>query len=455
MNLKLKDKPLSFQIWIILGIILGGTAIIIAITTPFVLRSSFTKESYARLEDAQEYLINYGNIREELFNFTPSLPKEENMKEPSFRIVRHALLSNEGIMIGSNTPIEYGEIFISQSISQDVEAKNYQEELDKRHLFYRIREVEITNKTFYLVSYITSMYRDNLVEIIFGSLIRILIIISVVTWIASILLARYLSRPLKNLESKVRNIANKKWDIPVDLDRKDEIGRLGKTVDWMRKQLIKRDQKQQEFLQEASHELKTPIMVIRSYIQSLLDGIIPKEDMNKTLQNMENETFKMEKRVHSLLNITKMDHLANQSLQIEKVNLKDLILKKVNRFEWRNVEIDWDLNLENIICECDKEKMEVVLDNIFDNQLKYAHNEVKVDLKKDNANVVIKIYNDGPQIEEENKEKIFKKFQKGEDGEFGLGLAIAKFIVELHEGEIWTVNEDRGVSFYFSIPLNK
>src|SRR6056297_3334798 len=122
MNLKLKDKPLSFQIWIILGIILGGTAIIIAITTPFVLRSSFTKESYARLEDAQEYLINYGNIREELFNFTPSLPKEENM-------------------IGSNTPIEYGEIFISQSISQDVEAKNYQEELDKRHLFYRIREV--------------------------------------------------------------------------------------------------------------------------------------------------------------------------------------------------------------------------------------------------------------------------------------------------------------------------
>ena len=212
MNLKLKDKPLSFQIWIILGIILGGTAVIIAITTPFVLRSSFTRESYARLEDAQEYLINYGNIREELFNFTPSLPKEDNMKEPSFRIVRHALLSKEGVMIGSNTPIEYGEIFIKQAVSQEVETENYQEELDKRHLFYRIREVEIGGSTYYLVSYITSMYRDNLVKIIFGSLIRILIIISVVTWIASILLARYLSRPLKDLESKVKNIANKKWD---------------------------------------------------------------------------------------------------------------------------------------------------------------------------------------------------------------------------------------------------
>ena len=220
-------------------------------------------------------------------------------------------------------------------------------------------------------------------------------------------------------------------------------------------QLIKRDQKQQEFLQEASHELKTPIMVIRSYIQSLIDGIIPKEDMNKTLQNMENETFKMEKRVHSLLNITKMDHLANQSLQIEDVNLKDLILKKVNRFEWRNIEIDWDLNLEDIICECDKEKLEVVLDNVFDNQLKYAYNEVRVTLKKEKEYVVIKIYNDGPQIKEENKEKVFQKFQKGEDGEFGLGLAIAKFIVELHEGKIWTVNEDNGVSFYINIPIEK
>ncbi|MFO7815184.1 MAG: HAMP domain-containing sensor histidine kinase [Halanaerobiales bacterium] len=454
MNFKLKDKSLSIQIWIILGLILGGTAIIVSIIIPIILRSSFTRETYARLEDAQEYLINYGNLEEELFNNYFSVPDEKNrLNTPPFRIVRHTLISPEGMMIGGNTPVNYGELFAQDALSQSSEVKNYEQKLEERELFYLIRKVSIDGSPFYLVSYISSTYRDNLVEIIFSQLIKLLLIISVVSWLASLLLARYLTRPLKRLESKVRNIANQKWDVPVDLKRNDEIGKLGKTIDWMRKQLIERDEKQQEFLQEASHEMKTPIMVIRSYIQSLMDGIIPKKDMDETLKNMEDETFKMEKRVHSLLNITKIDHLANQSIQLEKVNLNELILKKVNRFEWRNVEIDWELDLTEITTQCDREKLGVVLDNIFDNQLKYAENKVSVKLYREDEDIIIKVHNDGPKIKDENKEDIFKKFQKGKDGEFGLGLAIAKFIIKLHEGEIWAENEDEGVSFYIKIPL--
>src|SRR6056297_3276294 len=372
MNLNFKDKSLAFQIWIILGLILGGTAIILSIIIPIILRSSFTRETFARLEDAQEYLLNYGNLRDELFEYFPIFPEREEFRSPSFRIVRHTLITKEGMMIGGTTPVQYGSIFVENALSQTADTSNYQEKLENRVLFYRINKIELSNHPYFLVSYISGTYRDNLVEAIFNQILKLLLIISVVTWLASLLLARYLTRPLKRLENKVKNIANKKWDIEVDLQREDEIGKLGKTIDWMRKQLVERDEKQQEFLQEASHEMKTPIMVIRSYIQSLMDGIILKEKMNETLQNMEDETFKMEKRVNSLLNITKMDHLANQSLQLEKVKLDELILKKVNRFEWRNVELDWELDLNEIFIKCDKEKIEVVLDNLFDNQLKYA-----------------------------------------------------------------------------------
>jgi len=358
-------------------------------------------------------------------------------------------------MIGGNTPVQFGQVFVEDALTQATETGNYQQKLGDRVLFYRIKNIAINNNSYFLVSYISGTYRDNLVDVIFKQLLRWLLVISIVTWLASLLLARYLTRPLKRLESKVKNIANKKWDVPVNLDRDDEIGKLGKTIDWMRKQLIKRDEKQQEFLQEASHEFKTPIMVIRSYIQSILDGIVPKDEMEETLQKIEDETFKMEKNAHSLLNITKIDHLANQSLKIEEVNLNDLILKKVNRFEWRNVNIEWKLNIDEIRCECDKDKLGVVIDNIFDNQLKYAENKIVVDLYEENDNIVIRIYNDGPQIEEENKEKIFKKFQKGQKGEFGLGLAIAKFIVELHDGKIWVENESQGVAFYINIPPQK
>jgi len=451
-NFKFKDKPLSFQIWIILGLILGGTAIILSVVIPIILRSSFTRETFARLEDAQEYLLNYGNLRDELFEYFPTFPDREEFRSPSFRIVRHTLITQEGMMIGGTTPVQFGQVFVEDALEQAAETSNYQEKLDDRVLFYRIKKIELNDYPYFLVSYISGTYRDNLVEVIFGQILKLLLVISVVTWLASLLLARYLTRPLKRLESKVKNIANKKWDVPVDLNRNDEIGRLGKTIDWMRKQLIERDQKQQEFLQEASHELKTPIMVIRSYIQSLMDGIIPKDEMDDTLKNIEDETFKMEKRVRSLLNITKMDHLSNQSLKLEEVNLHDLVLKKVNRFEWRNVDIDWKLDINEVSCNCDREKLEVVLDNLFDNQLKYAISKVEIQLYQEDDDIIIRIYNDGPPIKEKNQEKIFKKFQKGADGEFGLGLAISKFIIELHEGEIWTTNENGGAAFYIKLP---
>ena len=454
-NFKFKDKPLSFQIWIILGLILGGTAIILSVVIPIILRSSFTRETFARLEDAQEYLLNYGNLRDELFEYFPTFPDREEFRSPSFRIVRHTLITQEGMMIGGTTPVQFGQVFVEDALEQASETSNYQENLDDRVLFYRIKKIELNDYPYFLVSYISGTYRDNLVEVIFGQILKLLLVISVVTWLASLLLARYLTRPLKRLESKVKNIANKKWDVPVDLNRNDEIGRLGKTIDWMRKQLIERDQKQQEFLQEASHELKTPIMVIRSYIQSLMDGIISKDEMDDTLKNIEDETFKMEKRVRSLLNITKMDHLSNQSLKLEEVNLHDLLLKKVNRFEWRNVDIDWELDINEISCKCDREKLEVVLDNLFDNQLKYAASKVEIQLYQEDDDIIIRIYNDGPPIKEENQEKIFKKFQKGADGEFGLGLAISKFIVKLHEGEIWTTNENGGAAFYIKLPTEK
>jgi len=455
MKFNFKDKPLSFQIWIILGLILGGTAIILSIIIPVILRSSFTRETFARLEDAQEYLLTYGNLQDELFEYFPVFPQREEFRSPSFRIVRHTLITPEGMMIGGTTPVQYGQVFVQDALDQASDTSNYQEQLEDRVLFYRINKIQLNDHPYFLVSYITGTYRDNLVEAIFNQILKLLLVISVVTWLASLLLARYLTRPLKRLENKVKNIANKKWDVEVDLEREDEIGRLGKTIDWMRQQLIERDEKQQEFLQEASHELKTPIMVIRSYIQSLMDGIIPKEDMDDTLQNIEDETFKMEERVRSLLNITKMDHLSNQTLKVEDVNLKELVLKKVNRFEWRNVDIDWELNLKEISCLCDREKLEVVLDNIFDNQLKYAANKVTVDLFEEDGNNIIRVFNDGPPIKEENKDKIFQKFQKGANGEFGLGLAISKFILDLHDGEIWVENEDGGAAFYIKIPPQK
>ena len=100
----------------------------------------------------------------------------------------------------------------------------------------------------------------------------------------------------------------------------------------------------------------------------------------------------------------------------------------------------------------DKEQMSVVLENILDNQIRYAENLIKISLRKDNGankdTLILKFWNDGPEINSEIIDNIFEKFKKGEDGKHGLGLAIVRKIVNMHNGEIWAENEDDGVSFY-------
>ena len=94
-------------------------------------------------------------------------------------------------------------------------------------------------------------------------------IVFLLSWIPAIGLSKYLSSPLVNLEERVGKLANHEWEEPIELDRKDEIGRLGQSIEQLRNQLIFQDEMQQSFLQDISHELKTPVMVIRSYSRLL------------------------------------------------------------------------------------------------------------------------------------------------------------------------------------------
>lgn len=300
-------------------------------------------------------------------------------------------------------------------------------------------------------------YRDDLVMTLFSQLIIIMLVTLILSWIPAIWLAKYLSRPMVILEKHVKRIADKDWHEPILLDRKDEIGKLTQSIERMRERLVRQDESQQSLLQNISHDLKTPVMVIRSYAQSIQDGIYPKGDLTNTVKVIEVEAEILDKRIRDLLYLTKLDYLSTRESVKVTINMKELIESSVERLRWSRPQLQWVLDLEILEIKGDLQQWKEALNNLLDNQLRYASSQVMISLyvesKKEPENyIVVRIWNDGPSIEPELMDTLFQKFHKGNKGEFGLSLATVQRIVKLHQAKIEVKNEQGGVAFYLSIP---
>lgn len=458
---KIKNKPLSFQIWLIIGAVLTIALLLYSLSLPFILRSIIISEKHDRLEETQAFIIEEGHFdnlnQSEIadnFSFNQGDRVDDGPPIRFSRVPRHFIINQDGQIADSDN------LKIAEKIKTEIFAAANPDNRSEFHLnnneviYYVFQELDSSAEGKYIVSYLRSRYSDSIFSEFFIRLIISLLVFLLLAWLISIFVARYLTKSLQVIKNQVKKIANREWEEPLEITRKDEIGELANTIEWMRQQLVEGEAKQQEFIQQISHEIKTPIMVLRSYVQSMQDGIYPRGDLQGSLAAMEAESYKMEKRVRTLIDISKMDYLRRQNLKLETIAIDDLLEKKLEKLSWRRKDVSWSLISDNIILQADKEKFEVIVENIIDNQFKYAAEKIKISTKKfktDKKEIVqLRFWNDGSEIEVENLDKIFDKFKKGDDGEYGLGLAISRVLVELHGGEIWAVNEAGGAAFYIN-----
>ena len=452
--MKMKNLPLSIQIWLVFAAITLFISILLSIILPLTLRNFFTKEIYANIESAQDFIFNRFNSQS-FRDFSQSeFFKDPKQTMENIRTVNHFLIYNENqIFLSSPLPMDFLNEVKEEASIQNTISKQYSGQVNDEKIFYVITKGKSLNQDVFLVSYLWDSYREDLVQTLFKKLILIMAIVFLLSWIPAIGLSKYLSSPLVNLEERVGKLANHEWEEPIELDRKDEIGRLGQSIEQLRNQLIFQDEMQQSFLQDISHELKTPVMVIRSYSQAIRDGIYPKGDLNNSVQIIDEEAERLEKRIKNLLYLTKLDYLSNHEISKEIFSLDKLINDVVNRLAWTRTDLDWHLNLWPINISGDIEQWRIVIENLLDNQIRYAKNKISIALKlNDSKKVLLKFWNDGPNIEPNIMDSLFNKFNKGYKGEFGLGLVIVYKIVNLHGGKVWVQNEEKGVSFQIEIP---
>jgi two-component system sensor histidine kinase CssS len=298
-------------------------------------------------------------------------------------------------------------------------------------------------------------YMNTLSSTLFSRLLLVMAIMTVVSLVFIIVFSRYLTKPLKKLSEDVRMISKRNWDRPISLNRSDEIGELADSIENMRKSLSEQDREQQSMLQFISHELKTPVMVIRSYAQAIKDGIYPAGDLDSAIDVIDKEIQRMDLRVKDLLFITRLEYLSRHDLEKEEINLSELLEDTVGRFSFQRDDIDWNPNLKDFKTEVNEEQLAIAIENILSNQIRYAKSriEVTMEVNEREESLLIRFANDGEKVAETKLEELFKPFNKGVGGENGLGLSITRRIIELHGGAISIVNEGEFVATIVTLPI--
>jgi len=450
----LKNKPLFVQIWLVIAGITSGITLLILVVIPLFLGDFFTREIYNTIEDAQNSLFA-GRQQDRLADrwLEGSNTVERDQQQLNIRTVRHVLITDDGKMTPNLATLtaDFRQQLIAEARSQTSQIQRYSHALNNENLFYVIRSESYRGTKLYVMSYMWDAHRNKLVRELSFRLFLILGLIMLFSWIPALWLAKYLSRPLVKLESYVKHIADRNWKEPIELDRKDEIGRLAVSMEQTRRQLLRQDETKQSFLQHISHELKTPVMVIRSYAQSIQDGIYPKGDLQTSVDVIDQEAERLEKRIRSLLYLTKLDYLSTQKqVRLETVRLDRLAEEVVDRLRWKRPELEWSLQLDPLTVRGDREQWTIALENMLDNQIRYAASGISVSTEAagpGGGGGLFKVRNDGPPIEPDLLAGLFGEFRKGRHGEFGLGLAIVKRIADLHQASVTAVNAAEGVEF--------
>ena len=248
-------------------------------------------------------------------------------------------------------------------------------------------------------------------------------------------------RKIEKLKNKIDHIDNPDYNHKVDFQIDDEIRSLALAIEDMRLSLINQEQYRNQMYQNISHDFKTPLTVIKSYVEAYEDGI---EDKDTVIETIKVQTRKLEEKVHSLLYLNKLDYLKNEKIPMELVDMKKIIEQEVEKFKFHRK----DIVFETFIDPKSKyygstEHWETILDNILSNFMRYTKKNIKITAKQ---NKMI-LYNDGDKIDDDFIKAIFTPFRKGIKGEFGLGLSIVKKTLNIMDYDISIKNEKIGVSF--------
>lgn len=296
-----------------------------------------------------------------------------------------------------------------------------------------VKKISITDD-----KYINNIREDMLFRIFPVIIICVLLILVLIVW-----WSQHLIKKIEHLKEKVNNLDNDDYVDKYRFKVNDELKLLSDAIDDMRLTLKQQEEYKNQMYQNISHDFKTPLTVIKSYLEAIDDGMLESSDAKDVIKEQVN---KLEQKVHSLLYLNKIDYIKNLNNSYnEKLDILPILNESIAKFKIQRPDIVWKVKIEDkkTIFDGTYDMWEAIIDNILNNFIRYANKLINVTIKNDR----IIFFNDGPNIDEKIVNDIFTPYKKGIKGQFGLGLSIVKKTVALVGYEVSVKNEKKGVNF--------
>jgi histidine kinase len=286
---------------------------------------------------------------------------------------------------------------------------------------------------------------------------------------ASLLISRQVVAPVRRMMLASRRIAEGHYEERVqvagDLEKEDqdELGQLALSFNRMASKLEQIENMRQQLIGDVTHELRTPLTTIKGSMEGLMDGVLPPSE--ETYQQIYQEADRLQRLVDDLQELSRVEAKAYE-LHLKQASVAGLIDTAIARLKWqyeeKGVLIEVELPADLPSVQVDEDRIIQMLINLLGNALQYtpAGGKVKIAALRKDLEVQISIQDTGIGIAPEHLPHLFTRFYRADKsrsragGGSGIGLTIAKHLVEAHGGRIWVTSPGlgKGSAFTFTLP---
>ena len=309
---------------------------------------------------------------------------------------------------------------------------------------------------------------DSTVEILKNQLLIISFVVAIFSIFVSFFLSKKISKPIEKINENAKKLVSGEYDLSFD-DKTtiSEIKELNETLKYTSDELGKTEELRREFMSNVSHDLKTPLTMIKAYAEMVRD--LTYKDKKKRENNL-NVIIEESDRLNLLVNdILDLSKYQAKTIELEKseFDLNELIIEIINRYDIYKSKDGFKIKYNKVkkcLVFADRKRIEQVIYNLLNNAINYSGDDktIKVELVINDDTARVNITNSGDGIKEEDIPLIWDKYYKIDKTYSrvqvgsGIGLSIVKNILELHQFKYGVLSEvNKYTTFYFEVPINK
>ena len=277
-----------------------------------------------------------------------------------------------------------------------------------------------------------------------------------------------ISRPIRQIDAAIRELGSGKFNAPIAVSGPEDLEYLGRRLEWMRQQWVDLEQQKNRFLQQISHELKTPLTALREGAQLLSDDVVGKltPEQCEIANILRHNSIELQQRIEELLDYGSLQ-FHKLTLELGPVNPRQVLERVAQNqklaLQAKNLKLQ--MQSAEVALIADAEKIRVVLDNLLSNAIKFSPEDGTINIKmnRDSEHLSVDVIDQGPGIGAADQLRIFEPFYQGRiqgpgpvKGS-GLGLSIVKEYVIAHGGSVEAVAEPgaRGAHLRVLLPLKR